>query len=687
MNSQKGKNVPEKHRMKFDAGQPFESVVHSDGAFRTCLEKLIESPQSREASREWARNLRLLSPLNDQARDTTDIQVQDASKGSKFKNPFRSNKTARPPPQPPSKDPQVTNLVLADCPLSKFARSLKPSNYVAISYCWNREGSNNYTKEELEGTIYVHSRGKETRKAKAPTVVLQRGINFALAHNMKSIWIDQECINQNVREDAREDERENARKDKELGIQAMDLVYENAPISVGLLTCFIQTQGQINALEQFLTDTVDFKKEQSDLLDVLTILANDEWFTRAWTFQEAIASGDHMSILIRHKPDLKKNDRLMGKMTGEIELSLETLGFKATVRQENIDYLAKFGDDANLRKHRQELKKVLSKLHDICPQKIKGYIYDGVTALQYLERRKNRRAPDRAAILANLCDYSQRINTIQAEEHQISLSVCLYLLCIMNGDLSLVTCHRNIHPSQRLGYSWGPHRKESIRSAIYNGFEVSEWGGNPPRLVRPILSKQGLHLSGWIWKIGEKLDLSHIKQQTHNDQGMGYNSNKMWHILTDLVDRGFKTIAELVWSSLDLTKHLEFNSTKHTWEQKRAHFEKHCDTYSQEVYRPLIAITQSGTISLGYRESYARRKTQSSPDKAKYQAIFYSKMDVGAMVLTPELAGIQEGETHRSLFSPVAWELDNPSAPILKAKSQSSGVYSTQDPSKQYTLA
>ncbi|KOS36745.1 hypothetical protein ACN38_g12490 [Penicillium nordicum] len=669
MKSQKGKSVQAKHTMKFDTGQPFESVVHSDGAFKTCLEKLIESPQSREASREWARNLRLLYPLNDQARDTTDIQVQDASKGSKFKNPFRSNKTARPPPQPPNKDPQVTNLALA------ASKSFPvPPYYVAISYCWSREGSNNYTKEELEGTIYVHSRGKETRKAKAPAVVLQRGINFALAHQLECIWIDQECINQ-----------EDGRKDKELGIQAMDLVYEKSLRPVALLTSIIQTQGQINALEQFLTHTVDFKKEQSDLLDVLTILANDEWFTRAWTFQEAIASRD-MWILIRHKPDLKKNDTVMGKMTGEIELSLQTLAFGATVRQQDIDFLVKFGDDANLQEHRQELKKVLSKLHDVCPQKMKGHIYDGVTALQYLERRKNRRAPDRPAILANLCDYSQRINTIEAEESQISLSVCLYLLCIMNGDLSLVTCYRNIRPSQRLGYSWGPSKKESIRTALHKGFKVPETGENPPRLVRPILSKQGLQLSGWIWKIGTRLDLSYVKKHTWHTP-MDENRNKIWAILTHLVEHGFKTVAELVWSSLYFTKHLEFNSTKHTWEQKRVHFQEHFLWNRQEAYRLLIAITQGGTLSLGYRESYARRKTQSSPDQAEYQAIFYSKLDVGAMVLTPELAGIQEGKTHRSLFSPVAWELDNPSASILKAKSQTSGVYWTQDPSERYTLA
>ena len=529
MFSQKGKNDEAKHEMKFDTGQPFESVVHSDDAFRTCLEKLIKSPQSREASRGWARNLRLLYPLNDQTRDNTDIQVQDVSKGLKSMNPFRSNKNARPPPQPPNKNSQVTNLALA------ASKSFPvPPHYVAISYCWNRKGSNNYTKEELEGTVYVHSRGKETKKAKAPAVVLQRGINFALAHNMKCIWIDQECINQN--------EGEDSRKDKELGIQAMDLVYEKSMRPVALLTSIIQTQGQINALEQFLTIAVDLNKEQGDFLDVLTILANDDWFTRAWTFQEAIASGSKhgMSILIRHKPDLKKNDRLMGKMPGEIEIELDDLAWPAHTLLTNVKMKCLQKHDANLLRHHQDLNKVLSKLLDVCPQKKKDFTYDGVTALQFLERRYNSRASDRPAILANLCDYPQRINTIEAEEHQISLSVCLFLLCIMNGDLSLVTCHRNIRPSQRLGYSWGPHRKESIRSALYSGFNLQEWGGNPPRLVRPILSKRGLRLSGWIWKIGAQLDLSHIKQLTTNFP-MEQRKNKIWEILTYLVKHGFNT--------------------------------------------------------------------------------------------------------------------------------------------------
>ena len=46
---------------------------------------------------------------------------------------------------------------------------------------------------------------------------------------------------------------------------------------------------------------------------------------------------------------------------------------------------------------------------------------------------------DKLAILANLCDYTLRLDTVELEKSQKPLSVCIFALAIANGDLSLLS--------------------------------------------------------------------------------------------------------------------------------------------------------------------------------------------------------------------------------------------------------
>ena len=60
-------------------------------------------------------------------------------------------------------------------------------------------------------------------------------------------------------------------------------------------------------------------------------------------------------------------------------------------------------------------------------------------ALSFLKHRDKDRVADRLAILANLCDYSLRLNTVELERSQNRLSVCVFALTIANGDFSLLS--------------------------------------------------------------------------------------------------------------------------------------------------------------------------------------------------------------------------------------------------------
>jgi hypothetical protein len=68
------------------------------------------------------------------------------------------------------------------------------------------------------------------------STVIDRAVKFALHHGYQLVWIDQKCIMQDNM------------ADKTIGVQAMDLVYENASLCLAVLQCEITSQQQISAL-------------------------------------------------------------------------------------------------------------------------------------------------------------------------------------------------------------------------------------------------------------------------------------------------------------------------------------------------------------------------------------------------------------------------------------------------------
>lgn len=64
---------------------------------------------------------------------------------------------------------------------------------------------------------------------------------------------------------------------------------------------------------------------------------------------------------------------------------------------------------------------------------------NAATALTFLKSRFNSCPADRVAIVANLCDYEVRLNTVELGKRFKSLSTCILALALMNGDLSLLT--------------------------------------------------------------------------------------------------------------------------------------------------------------------------------------------------------------------------------------------------------
>ena len=123
-------------------------------------------------------------------------------------------------------------------------------------------------------------------RSTVPDLYLDRAIAFAQAHETGLIWIDKECIYQEER-------------DREVGIQAMDLVYGESKLSLGLLLATVETQWQFNCLSKLLSKDVFVKNPKVDkfkpkikesdihgIVEVLQIILSDERWKRSWIFQE-----------------------------------------------------------------------------------------------------------------------------------------------------------------------------------------------------------------------------------------------------------------------------------------------------------------------------------------------------------------------------------------------------------------
>ena len=137
------------------------------------------------------------------------------------------------PPQKRARHFKIVQFHKQD-PKGKQSNFRPCSHYVAVSYCWPKnEHGVGYS---VEGSYRVRthdSEGKEViRSNRVPDDVIDKVVEFAKTMRIRLIWIDQECLPQD------------GSGEQELGIQAMDMVYQRARVSVGLLSSVIQTQGR-----------------------------------------------------------------------------------------------------------------------------------------------------------------------------------------------------------------------------------------------------------------------------------------------------------------------------------------------------------------------------------------------------------------------------------------------------------
>ncbi|KAF9870557.1 hypothetical protein CkaCkLH20_11863 [Colletotrichum karsti] len=236
------------------------------------------------------------------------------------------------------------------------------------------------------------------------------------------------------------------------------------------------------------------KSYYEDLTEAGGILLGDQWNTRAWIFQEALVSVDKILLLF----PIVGTDHITPTFDDEMrEMGLfDAIRFFYPRLLNNGDLLG-FSEFHNRKR---------------C---------DAATALSFLNRRGLFRDEDRVAIMANLCGYELRLDTVAIEKDGYDLFHCVLALALVNGDLSLLPpelykvpeTHPIIFPpgGQESDFSWAHSLTQDPRF-VYSTMMVPASNTTVADDHRQYgLSASGLSLLGTLWQVKEFISLKLIK--------------------------------------------------------------------------------------------------------------------------------------------------------------------------------
>lgn len=505
--------------MDLDIHKTFGELYRSDEVAKI-LQELQQYLKTRDESREWARNLRFLAPMAGvPARHDPDEDHDSASMSDECvcggRIAFHNA---------PSQDTlEVTGaLDFPDC-----------RHYVAVSWTWPSD-------QDAHAAVgapanYVVKTGDGPRGCKVPRNILSRASSYAAHYNLPFIWFDRECI---VQEHPIE---------QWLGIQSMDIVYQRSSHPLGILQTVITTQAHLDLFAQ-LVDGIDIPSQDLPaLLELLQLLEQDQWFTRAWTLQESTSAGLEMHLLIPHEPWLQKPE-VLGAIEGEIEISI----FEYLTAMSFAHACTSESDDVIHVELRARLYGTIDRLLSFVPLSIEDHegefnesdyrqVCNAAQALTYLKPRMNQHVSDRLAIMGNMCNYNLRFDTNEIVSRGYGFSICAFALAIFNGDLSL-TSFTNAVDGEYLAYSWGPQRNLSLSELRFIEEDSDLVRASPANLL-----ENGLLLKGWLWRVHTFLAVDPSISQGQSGPEQDDPPALIWGLLKQLVREKLFLAAQVLW--------------------------------------------------------------------------------------------------------------------------------------------
>ena len=342
-------------------------------------------------------------------------------------------------------------------------------HFVAVSYCYSAQpGFGDDGDNDVQGEDHLYSIVEEdgsTRQARAPRAVIDRAVAFAAQNGYRMVWIDQVkfiCDDDSSKSliDGQECIEQDNELERTLGVEAMDFVYVNAHITIGLYSANLKQEHLDNLLmlDEDVANAIGLRSRGPvwrklrnriahgpTLVEALKRVTHDPWNTRAWILQEAFASAENMLILLPQANGVStKHLRLVCHQMSstEICISFEVLYLclkianvvaSRLIYDVELEQVTKRLEWFSLRapKERQpEISVGGARPRDTC---------NAAVALAFLRLRDNSVVAGRLAIIANLCGYELRFDSLALQRLQRSLALCVLALSVMNGDLSLLT--------------------------------------------------------------------------------------------------------------------------------------------------------------------------------------------------------------------------------------------------------
>ncbi|EQB44444.1 hypothetical protein CGLO_16811 [Colletotrichum gloeosporioides Cg-14] len=438
-------------------------------------------------------------------------------------------------------------------------------HYVSLSYCWPSRPKDSKGKYvPVKGTYEIRDLDGKVRRNRALDEVLDRAVDFAQTCGLRMIWIDQECLPQTDEDD------------REIGLQAMDIVYNRAIITAGLHSTVMTSLSQIAAIETLLEvfrpatrvslHGVFLTAVIPPVLDFLNSVTKEKWYQRAWIAQESISASGKLFLVfplgfgVSLTGPKEQKHRFIGSLRSPshsldnssrqlpaTQWSVYESDFKSLV--EGIDrlyhgVLDRSIDDSpvllTLKPYAVTILKAVAALRPATPKT--SFVPHMIGGASYGHRRKISaagaftifrtrlcsRPHDRIAIMANMCGYDIRLDTRAVKARGGSLRIALLALATMNGDLSLFV--------PELYSSFPDHESKDempLPSATAPGttllqpfnanthlirYDFADNGGlirfKPTAHLRSHdVRRPGLNFPSYIWKVEDEMDLTILKYQ------------------------------------------------------------------------------------------------------------------------------------------------------------------------------
>lgn len=501
--------------MKDDLDLTFGEIFHNDPAALLAQLQDIEvnHKADRQASEDWAKRLRFI--------DISGVPQLERWTGGhtiRYKDYRRWSKHARGAP-----------CIL---PIREKEEDDGKEPYIAVSWRWTQGNDPPWGYEIKESSKYqVQRPGHDARDIDFPNHYLERVILFAQSQAIGNIWIDKECIFQ------RRGDLANHPGDRDLGVQAMDLIYGAAKCCIGLLTTSLIYQEEIILLSEFLSrnifvdpeDTVNprFKRNaQVAKVQVLILrLLTDVRWSRGWIFQEDHLASQRMTLLVPYSKHLKKYGFAydFGQLPRDLIIAL--VAFRKAVTM--------FCIASNESEKRWPFSEMLGKakqyniwnmvtLREIdssddldseqsnnCQSEAEGtgrirQARFPTTTLSILDDVCNRsleKIGDRVAIIANAAKFERRIDVSPSSElvrsNTYSLSTVLLALILLNGE---IFSHRSCLSDSIMEYTLRKYLEavKNIYDAPVDAYEQSYI--DRYRFTAPTFTRHGLEVEGHLYK-------------------------------------------------------------------------------------------------------------------------------------------------------------------------------------------